>query len=333
MPTSIITTILNEEGTVGELLDSLVNQSQKSDEIIVVDGGSKDSTYLIAQDYANKFYYIKLFQQEGNISVGRNFAIKQAAGDIIAQIDGGCVADKDWLKNITEPFTQDKQALVVAGFYKMTGKNPKQFSFAPYLGTTKNKFNKLSFLPSGRSMAYKKSVWEKVGGYDEKLKTGEDTLFNFQIIKNQFKIVVREDALVNWELPLDYKSFFNKIRLYSKGDAEALIVWHPIQRFSSHIIKIASVYVRYAFFFVLLLFSLEDSFYLFLFMIFFPIYVFLASKKHQSAVEDSQSYVYLPLNQIISDIAVMIGFAQGFLKIPKLNIPTKLPLKQTIKPK
>lgn len=313
---SIITTILNEEGSVGELLDSLVNQSQKPDEIIVVDGGSADSTYLIAQDYASKFFYIKLFQKKGNISVGRNYAISQASGDIVVQIDGGCIADQDWLKNITEPFVQDKMAQIVAGYYEMVGNNPKQNSFAPYLGITVNKFNKLFFLPSGRSIAFRKSVWEKIKGYDETMATGEDTVFNYQLIKNGFKIIVREDALVTWELPRTYKEFFNKIRRYTQGDAQAMIAWHPIQKFSSHIIKIGLVYVRYFFFFTLFLFALGDSYYLFLLMLIFPIYIFFGARKRQAGIEESKSYAYLPLNQIVSDFAVMLGFVQGFLRKP-----------------
>ena len=48
-----------------------------------------------------------------------------ARNSIIAMTDAGCVARKNWLKNITDPFN-NKEVDVVAGFYNMTGKSALQ---------------------------------------------------------------------------------------------------------------------------------------------------------------------------------------------------------------
>jgi len=66
----------------------------------------------------------------------------------------------------------------VAGFYDMAAPTPLAAVIGCYLGIPGEKFDPVSFLPSNRSAAVRKSVWEELGGFNEKLKrAGEDTLF------------------------------------------------------------------------------------------------------------------------------------------------------------
>lgn len=55
MRVSLIFTVLNEEKSVKNLLDSLLKQTRKPDEIVVVDGGSKDRTVEILKQYRKSF--------------------------------------------------------------------------------------------------------------------------------------------------------------------------------------------------------------------------------------------------------------------------------------
>src|SRR5579859_3755003 len=103
MKISFITTVYNEEQTIGELLDSLLLQSKMPDEIIIVDGGSSDDTVkkiekirLNIKEYQGRFV---LISKKGKRSIGRNEAVKQAKGEIIVCSDAGCILDKNWLKN------------------------------------------------------------------------------------------------------------------------------------------------------------------------------------------------------------------------------------------
>lgn len=108
MTISFITTIFNESGTIGRFLDSVYSQTKLPDEIIIVDGGSTDDTVSKIKDLRLKIkekkVIFKLFIKKGNRSVGRNEAIKHATGDIIVCSDSGNILDKNWIKNITEPF-------------------------------------------------------------------------------------------------------------------------------------------------------------------------------------------------------------------------------------
>src|SRR5579884_494851 len=118
MKYTFVATVLNEEDMIREFIDSILNQSQKPDEIIIVDGGSSDQTVNLIEKYKN----IKLVSKPGNRSIGRNEGIRISKGDIILVSDGGCLLDKNWAKNITKPFT-DKKVDVVSGYYQPVTNN------------------------------------------------------------------------------------------------------------------------------------------------------------------------------------------------------------------
>ncbi|MFQ5641939.1 MAG: glycosyltransferase, partial [bacterium] len=120
MKTSLILTVFNEGDTIRTLLDSIRNQKIAPDEVIIVDGGSKDETVIEIKRFANRNseLNIKLFVKPGfNISKGRNFAIDKASGEIIFVTDGGCVLDKDWAANLCESFGEEHTE-IVGGMYE-----------------------------------------------------------------------------------------------------------------------------------------------------------------------------------------------------------------------
>jgi glycosyltransferase involved in cell wall biosynthesis len=83
MNVALITTVFNEEDSIEKFLDSIVNQTQKPFELVIVDAGSKDKTVAIIKNYSKKLP-LKLFIHKGNRSVGRNFAIKNATSNTMA---------------------------------------------------------------------------------------------------------------------------------------------------------------------------------------------------------------------------------------------------------
>src|SRR3989344_3545074 len=193
----LIITVLNEEKTIDSFLDSFLIQTIKPDELIIVDGGSNDDTIKRIKNYELRVrksgIKFKLFVKKGNISKGRNFAVKNSASDIIAISDVGCVLDKNWLKRITFPF-KDKSVDVVAGFYKGLPKTSFEKSLVPYVLVVSNKANK-DFLPASRSMAIRKKVFEKIGGFSEKLDQAEDYDLAKRLKKIDGKIVFEKRAV------------------------------------------------------------------------------------------------------------------------------------------
>lgn len=274
-----ITTFNEKEETVKKLLDALKKQTFKPDEIIIVD----------AKDYDNC-----------SIAKGRNISVKKAKNEIIATTDVGCIPEKDWLEKITKPFHKNRNILV-AGFYTMPFKTPFQEASRVYLGVPEDKFDEKTFLPSARSMAFSKSVWKKLGGFNEKLdKTGEDTYFCYKALMNKINIVRVKGALVNWKEfeSMTFKKLLTKFFVYAVGDGQAGIWWYPAKGLQSHNIKILTVYLRYAIGLWLLVVSKT------IFLLYALLYMVYAYKKAR---------FWGILLQILSDFAVMGGFLKGLL--------------------
>ncbi|MCX6706306.1 MAG: glycosyltransferase [Candidatus Woesebacteria bacterium] len=320
MKVSICITIKDEEKWIGALLDSLALQSKKADEIVIVDGGSTDKTVEIIKHYQKKNRNIKLLVEEGGIAHGRNTAIEIAKYPIIVQIDAGCIAEKDWLEKLVRPFelSQEPEAGVgvSAGFYIMPSSSFLQKAMNLYLGIHPKRFDPANFLPSARSVAFKKEVWEKVGGYDESLeKGGEDTKFFISCVKTGIRIARVGDAKVIWEETAGYgiKNFFLKIFNYAKGDAKTKLWIYPIPGIMSHNIKILFVFIRYLLGLGLLIISFTNPPFFYFVLGLFVLYIFWSVWKFRDICKSWQVRVWIPIVQIVSDIAVMLGFLYGIL--------------------
>jgi len=86
MRVSVVSTVLNEAGSLPRLLDSLAAQTQPPDEVVVCDGGSTDGTLPLLE--AESRLSLRVVRRPGaNISQGRNAAIEAATGEVIAVTD------------------------------------------------------------------------------------------------------------------------------------------------------------------------------------------------------------------------------------------------------
>jgi len=102
---SVIIPVFNEEGTIGECLKSLRNQSYKQMEIIVVDDSSSDSTRNIVKGFPD----IKLLTQ-GHKGPGqaRNLGAAIAKGEFLVFVDADMTFDKNFVKDLVKPIVEGK---------------------------------------------------------------------------------------------------------------------------------------------------------------------------------------------------------------------------------
>lgn len=306
---SFITTVLNEEENISALLNSLRIQSKKPSEIIVVDGGSKDTTVEIIKSYKKKFNKIhidfRLLIYPGNRSVGRNIAIKNARGDIIVCADAGCILDRDWIKNLLLPFKK-KNTTVVAGYYKGLSENIFQKCLIPYVLVMPDKVNENKFLPAGRSMAFRKSVWEKIGGFPEKYSHNEDYVFANVIKKNKIKIFFAKNAIAYWLPRKNIHEAFVMFYRFALGDAQAKI-FRP---------KVAFIFFRYLLGIIILFFAFtfRSYFILYSLCLIILVYIIWSIVKNYKYVKDLRAIYILPCIQFVSDAAVISGTIVGLTK-------------------
>lgn len=125
---SVILPVYNEEKYIEVCLESVVKQSHKADEIIVVDDGSNDSSKFKVQSFGKlridpeqsrtgqssklkfKIKNIILLEQEHRgPAVARNLGAKKAKGNVLVFLDADMVYDKDFLKEITKPIIEGSE--------------------------------------------------------------------------------------------------------------------------------------------------------------------------------------------------------------------------------
>ena len=100
---SIIVPIYNVEKYLPQCLDSLISQTYRDIEIILVDDGSPDKCPEICDAYAKKDARIKVVHQiNGGVSSARNTGLKASRGEYIGFVDPDDWLDRDYLKKLYE---------------------------------------------------------------------------------------------------------------------------------------------------------------------------------------------------------------------------------------
>jgi glycosyltransferase involved in cell wall biosynthesis len=224
---SLIATVLNEQNSLTDWLEGILSQSKLPDEIIIVDGGSKDGTWKMLLEKSRQNNLVKAFQHPGNISVGRNFAITKAQGDIIVVTDAGCVYDSNWFKKISAPILLGESSFVTTGFGPWF--KPDDSLLVRLIATTTTpapKEFKKDWLPSSRSVAFRKEVWQKVGGYPEWIPLCEDVVFDLKVKKIGIVIHYIREALVFWRPRISLVKYFKQLFGYTRSDGHGKLWLH-----------------------------------------------------------------------------------------------------------
>jgi glycosyltransferase involved in cell wall biosynthesis len=218
---SVVVTVKNEEASILQLLHSFENQSLKPQEVIIVDGGSTDGTVKAVESFIGSQSSFKLISTNGaNRSKGRNLGISAASSEIIACTDAGAVLDERWLENLVKPL-MNGDADFVGGVYVQSGKSRLQKCIGILQYPNPEKLRTEDFLPSSRSVAFKKSVWNTVGGYPEHLEKAEDTYFDLMAQRKGFKVALAKDAVVLWPARKSLRELFWQYSSYAEWDVRA----------------------------------------------------------------------------------------------------------------
>jgi len=127
---SIIVPVYNTEQYLEKCLDSLVNQTFKDIEIIVVNDGSPDNSEKIIKSYCDKYTNIRYIKQEnGGLSASRNKGVKQATGDYLMFLDSDDWISADACERIIDKLEETKSDILVAGIYDVYENEIKETNF------------------------------------------------------------------------------------------------------------------------------------------------------------------------------------------------------------
>ena len=187
MKISIVLTTKNEEKNIDKLLESLINQEEPY-EILVVDSDSTDKTQDIVRRYSNKNKNIKLLIHPGTRGESMNYGIKQATGDAVSFIGGDDVADKNWIKEIRSGLKSAD--IVVGGLIATEEEKVKNIENVKLFHKGVN----ISY--PGTNTTYKKEILDKIGGFDPWFSSAEDLEINIRAVDAGYKIIENKKAKV-----------------------------------------------------------------------------------------------------------------------------------------
>lgn len=221
MQVTLISTVLNEGENIRGLLDSIVRQTRQPDEVIFVDGGSSDQTVAVLESYRGRLPLRVMVAAGCNISEGRNIAIKAARGEIIAATDAGVILADNWLEAIIAPFDADPTVDMVGGFFEADARTTFELAMGATVLPLANEIDGVDFLPSSRSVAFRRALAEQVGGYPEWLDYCEDLIFDLRMKDSAQRFVFAPDAIAHFRPRGSLRSFWKQYRLYARGDGKA----------------------------------------------------------------------------------------------------------------
>lgn len=218
---SVIVTVKNEASSIGRLLESLLEQTRAPSEIVIVDGGSSDGTVQRIDLYRDKLPIKLLIREGSNISQGRNEAIAAASGEIVASTDAGVRLVPDWLEELTRPLEEDASIDVVSGFFRPDPRTAFEMAMGATVLPVEEDIDPERFLPSSRSVAFRRQAWEKVGGYPEWLDYCEDLVFDFALRDAGFRFAFAPRAITYFRPRQSLGAFWRQYFQYARGDGKA----------------------------------------------------------------------------------------------------------------
>lgn len=300
---SVVITVLNEAHTIQQLMEALLTQSYKPNEVVVVDGGSSDGTVTLLKTVqkSNKTFALQILSKRGNRSVGRNWGIQKSRNKVLAITDAGCIPHKTWLAELVKKYSSS-QAPVVAGYYDADPRTAFENAVVPYVLVPADKVNPETFLPATRSMLLEKIVWKEVGGFNERLSDNEDYVFAHALKNKKIKIAFAPKAKVTWIPRSNLQDFSMMLYRFARGDVQAGIL-RP---------KVLALFGRYivALIFLMWLFVYQPTWIGPLFLLGVILYTSWAIYKNYSYAK--KGWFWLPVLQFAADWAVMRGSVAGF---------------------
>ncbi|MFH1641568.1 MAG: glycosyltransferase [Nanoarchaeota archaeon] len=203
MKLSVIIPTRNRAKMLKNCLNSLVRQTKKSDEVLIIDNNSNDNTKDIVLSFKKKLPIKYLFEPRIGIPIARNTGIKNAHYDIIAFIDDDCSADKNWIKNMFCIYIKKPEILVVQG--KTYSKSKKDF-YSKSIEYLMDSPNHQSI--DTKNLSFRKDILNNHKSiFDENFPVCEDMDLYLNIKKRGIKVLKTQQIIAYHHRKLDFVSF------------------------------------------------------------------------------------------------------------------------------
>lgn len=201
---SVIIPCRNEENYIGKCLDSIINQSYgiENIEIMISDGLSEDNTVNIINEYQKKYGMIRLLRNEKKVTpVAMNLGIKNSTGEIIIIFGSHAFMDKEYVRICVEKLENPEISCVGGKMISISeNSNAEAISMAmssPFgVGNALFRYSdKEEYVDTVAFGAYRKSIFDEIGLFDEQFVRNQDDELNFRVTKAGGKILLCPDII------------------------------------------------------------------------------------------------------------------------------------------
>ena len=204
---SVIMAAYNVEPYLAAAMQSVLRQTFRDFELIVIDDGSKDATHEIAQRIAAGDSRVKLLHKtNGGISSARNHALRECSGELIAFIDSDDMWDPAFLQAQVDVLTNHPEIDIVSGNGWVLG-GPQSGRPARPVPDRRPEPSLLSIIEDENAVfimtVFRRRVYETIGGFDEAIRTNEDYDFWLRAAAANFRFARNDRPLAHYRQRAD----------------------------------------------------------------------------------------------------------------------------------
>jgi len=322
----IIVGVKNEKQYIERCIKSLMRQTIKDIDILVVDGLSEDNTREIVRGLMEEDSRIKLLTNpQEKISSGRNIGLIASKSDYVAYLDGHTYVNENWLEILITSLKRCQNNYNLAGIGSTYASPDDDSPFGKTvaycvqsifggLGTSFTEEKEIHPVETVAFALHKRDLLDKEGvNYDENMSHCEDTDFNHRLVKKGYILLKHPDALVYQYRRKNLGEFFTQMVKYGNGRYKLMHKYKETLKYYHLIPVLAIFYLLFAFISVIIFLINQLSLYylsltlspVFLYLIIDIMYTFMIMIRHRSLKHVSALLIFP---------AIHIGYGTGFIR-------------------
>lgn len=220
---SIVIPLYNRPQEIQELLESLVQQTYRGFEVIVVEDGSHIKAEDIVASFADRLSVRYFYKSNEGQGIARNFGFAQAEGDYFIILDSDVIVPPDYLDQVRSGLQRDDWDAFGGpdAAHESFTTTQRAISYAmtsPFTtgGIRGNKKHVGVFHPRSFNMGLSRRVWEQTGGFAV-ARRSEDIEFSIRMIDQGFRVGLISEAFVYHKRRTKMEQFHKQVYEFGKG--------------------------------------------------------------------------------------------------------------------
>ena len=214
---SIIIPVYNRPQEVRELLETLLKQTSKDFEVIIVEDGSSEKCDTIVREYSDRLPVTYYEKENGGPAAARNYGAAKAVGEWLIFFDSDCLIPEHYIQNATNELHNQECQLFGGADRSHPSFTPLQkaidYSMTSILTTGGIRGNKKSadkFYPRTFNMGIKKEVFRQIGGFSN-MRFGEDVDFSYKVKEGGYDSRLFHENWVYHKRRNTFRTFFKQV--------------------------------------------------------------------------------------------------------------------------